>query len=320
MPLEPLGPTVETIPPEVVVDDVTTILDDSAVMHHLRLVVPSGQITVLMGPSGVGKTTLIKHIVGLLEPSGGTVRIGGRDIWDMDKEGLREVRKGIGAMLGGHNLFSTSIFSSYTVLDNLMYTLEASGVAVQERHDRAMARLREMNLVEMFDRKPAELPAHANKRLALARALVLDAPLTVLDEIDVGLDATHSAAMVNGVHKLRERTGCTLLMTTHNLGLARELADNLAIMVNGRIVAFGPPDEVLEGIETTEDFDRKFEFSDFQGPPRLEDAEAAAERLRPKEPKNINFDPQMVIIAVVAIVLITAVFLALKIFAPGTLP
>ena len=90
MPLEPLGPTVETIPPEVVIDDVTTILDDSAVMHHLRLVVPAGQITVLMGPSGVGKTTLIKHFVGLLEPSGGTVRIGGRDIWDMGKEADRK--------------------------------------------------------------------------------------------------------------------------------------------------------------------------------------------------------------------------------------
>jgi phospholipid/cholesterol/gamma-HCH transport system ATP-binding protein len=320
MPLEAIGPTIETIPPEVVVDDVTTILDGTAVMHHLRLVVPPGQITVLMGPSGVGKTTLIKHIVGLLEPSGGTVRIGGRDIWDMEKEQLREVRKGIGAMLGGHNLFSTSIFSSYTVLNNLIYSLEANGVPVQERHDRAMARLRELHLVDMFDLKPAELPAHANKRLALARALVLDAPLTVLDEIDVGLDAQHSTAMLNGVRSLRERTGCTLLLTTHNLSLARELADNLAIMVNGRIVAFGPPEEVLDGIVSTEDFDRKFEFSDFQGPPRLEDAEAAAERLRPEEPKKFTFDPQMMIIAVVAIVLVTAVFLALKIFAPGTLP
>lgn len=320
MPREPIGPTVETIPPEVVVDDVTTILDDSAVMHHLRLVVPPGQVTVLMGPSGVGKTTLIKHIVGLLEPSGGTVRIGGRDIWELDKEELREVRKGIGAMLGGHNLFSTSIFSSYTVLDNLTYTLETSGVGTQERHERAMARLREMHLVEMFDRKPSELPAHANKRLALARALVLDAPLTVLDEIDVGLDAQHSAAMLNGVRSLRERTSCTLLVTTHNLDLARELADNLAIMVNGRIVAFGPPEEVLEGVESTEDFDRKFEFSDYQGPPRFEDAEAAAERRRPKPAKTFHFDPQMVIIAIVAIVLVTAVFLALKIFAPGTLP
>ncbi len=319
MSLEPAMPAAEAIPPEIDIDDITTLLGDTAVLHQLRLVVPAGEVTVLMGPSGVGKTTLIKHIVGLLEPSEGTVRIGGRDIWGMSPEELREVRRGIGAMLGGHNLYSTSVFSSFTVLENLTYTLKMHDVPLTQRHDRAMARLREVHLVEEFDRQPAELPAHASKRLALARALVTDAPLVVLDEIDVGLDAQHSSAMITGIRSLRERTGCTLLMTTHNLNLARTVADNLAVLVNGRIVAFGPPEEVLEGIESTDDFDRKFEFSDYIGPERLSAAEAAAERKRP-EPKSFTIDPQMVIITVVAIVMITAVFLALKIFAPGTLP
>src|SRR5262245_9778618 len=122
------GTALEVLPPEVHLDNLTTILGDSAVLHQLRLIIPAGKITVLMGPSVDGQTPLIKHIVGLLVPSGGTVRIDGRDIWELHKEQLREVRKGIGAMLGGHNLFSTSIFSSYTVLDNLIYTLEAHGV------------------------------------------------------------------------------------------------------------------------------------------------------------------------------------------------
>ncbi len=320
--MEPAPPSIEMIPPAVLLDSITTMFDDSVVMHQLRLLVPAGKVTVLMGPSGVGKTTLIKHIVGLLEPDGGNVRIGDREVWGTSPDELRELRKGIGAMLGGHNLFSTSVFSSMTVLENLTYTLEALGVPLDQRHDRAMARLRELHLVEEFDRKPEELPAHATKRLALARALVVDGPLTVLDEIDVGLDAQHSSAMVAGIRNLRQRTGCTLLLTTHNLDLARALADNLAIMVNGRIVAFGPPDEVLEGIKSTEDFDRRFEFSDYIGPPRLEDAEAAADRKRPKPRKVFQFsvDPQMVVIAVVALILLTAVFLALKLFAPGGVP
>lgn len=323
MPLEPIAPALDVVPPEVVLDDITTILAESAVLHRLRLVIPAGQLTVLMGPSGAGKTTLIKHIVGLLEPSGGTVLIDGVDIWDLKKEGMRDVRKGIGAMLGGHNLYDTSIFSSHSALDNLIVSLAGQGVPEGQRRDRAEARLRELKLDDVADRKPDALPAHARKRLALARALVTDSPLTVLDEIDVGLDHAHSEAMIEGLRRLRERTACTLLVTTHNLDLAREIADNLAILVNGRIVAFGPPEEVLEGVETTDDFDRKFEFSDYQGPPKLVDAEADAER-RPRKPAakehKVSFDPQLVIIAVVAIVLVTAVILGLQMFGPGSLP
>src|ERR1700754_2955540 len=102
-------------PPEVEFEDITTIIDDSAVLHRLRLYVPAGKVTVLMGPSGVGKTTLIKHVVGLREPNAGTVRIDGRDIWDASPEQWRDIRKGMGAMLGGHTLYSTSVFSSMTV-------------------------------------------------------------------------------------------------------------------------------------------------------------------------------------------------------------
>jgi phospholipid/cholesterol/gamma-HCH transport system ATP-binding protein len=320
MPLEPIRPRPGLLAPEVELDNITTILDDSAVLHRLRLLVPAGKVTVLMGPSGVGKTTLIKHVVGLLEPDGGTVWIGGRDYWDSSKEERQEIRRGLGAMLGGHNLFSTSVFSSLTVLENLTYSLEALGVPEDERHDRAMARLRELRLVEESDRLPDTLPAHASKRLALARALVADAPLTVLDEIDVGLDREHSTAMLDAVRSLRARTGCTLLVTTHNLELARSIADNLAIMVNGRIVASGPPEEVLDGVETTEDFDRRFEFSDFVGPPRLEAAEAAAERRRPTPKRAYQFavEPQMVWIAVAAVVLLAALFIAVKLFSGGS--
>jgi phospholipid/cholesterol/gamma-HCH transport system ATP-binding protein len=319
MPLEPIRPRPDLFAPEVELDNITTIIDDSAVLHRLQLRVPAGKVTVLMGPSGVGKTTLIKHVVGLLEPDGGTVRIGGRDIWESSREEWQEIRRGLGAMLGGHNLYSTSVFSSLSVLENLTYSLEVLGVPADERHDRAMARLRELNLLEVADQLPEKLPAHASKRLALARALVADAPLTVLDEIDVGLDRIHTGAMLDAVRDLRARTGCTLLLTTHNLDLARSLADNLAIMVNGRIVAAGPPDEVLYGVESTDDFDRRFEFSDFVGPPRLEDAEADSERRRPKPTGRYQFlvEPQMVWIAVAALVLIAALFIAVRLFSGG---
>jgi len=320
MPREPTRSRSGLFAPEVALEDITTILDDTAVLHRLTLFVPAGKVTVLMGPSGVGKTTLIKHVVGLLEPDGGTVRIGGRDIWGSSPEEWQEIRKGLGAMLGGHSLYNTSVFGSMTVLRNLTYSLEALGVPADERHERAMARLRELKLEDEFDQLPEKLPAHAIKRLALARALVADAPLTVLDEIDVGLDRDHAAAMLDAVHDLRDRTGCTLLITTHNLELARSIADNLAILVNGRIVASGPPRVVLDGVQSTEDFDRRFEFSDCTGPPRLEDAEAAADRrpsTRPRVGSRSGADMQMAWIAIAAVALIAALFIAVKLLSGG---
>jgi phospholipid/cholesterol/gamma-HCH transport system ATP-binding protein len=316
MPFEPAGAQHHLLAPDLELVDITTIIDDAAVLHRLRLSVPAGKVTVLMGPSGAGKTTLIKHVLGLLEPDGGTVRIAGRDVWDSTPEQWTAIRKGMGAMLGGHNLYSTSLFSSYTVLENLTYTLKSLGVPEDEQLDRSRAMLRELMLDDMADSLPEKLPAHASKRLALARALVIDAPLTVLDEIDVGLDREHGAAMLEAVHRMRARTGCTLLITTHNLELARNLADNLAVLVNGRIVASGPPTEVLDGIESTDDFDRRFEFSDFVGPPRIDAAEIdALQRHRSPEarrPGQFSGDPRLIWAAAAAVVLIIVLFVVVK--------
>ncbi|WP_028925986.1 ATP-binding cassette domain-containing protein [Pseudonocardia acaciae] len=319
-------------PPEVELDDITTILGGSAVLHRLRLHVPAGKVTVLMGPSGVGKTTMIKHVLGLLEPDAGTVRIDGRDVWDASPEEWQRIHRRQGAMLGGHTLYTTSVFASMTALENLTYTLHALGVPESQRRERAMARLREVHLADQADRLPEQLPSHAAKRLALARALVADAPLTILDEIDIGLDSEHQPAMLAAVRSLRERTGCTLLITTHTLELARTLADHLAILVNGRIVAAGPPEEILAGVETTEDFDRRFEFSEFVGPPRLEDAEAAALQRRhrppgagpeslqhpPARPADRPMNLRQVWVAVLVVLLVIAAVLALKVYTSGS--
>lgn len=307
-------------PPEVELDGITTILGGSAVLHGLRLRVPAGKVTVLMGPSGVGKTTMIKHVLGLLEPDAGTVRIAGRNVWDASPEQWQRIHRRQGAMLGGHTLYGTSVFASMTALENLTYTLNALGVPERQRHQRAMARLREVHLDDHADRLPEQLPSHASKRLALARALVADAPLTILDEIDVGLDSEHEAAMLAAVRNLRERTGCTLLITTHTLDLARTMADHLAILVNGRIVAAGPPGQVLAGVHSTEDFDRRFQFSDSAGPPRLADAEAAV-RGRPGPPTHRPdrpMDLRQVWIAVLAVLLVVAAVLAVKVYTSGS--
>lgn len=271
-------------------------------LHRLRLAVPAGQTTVLMGPSGAGKSTLVDHLAGLLRPSRGRVVIGDEDVWELDRAALTEMRRGMSVMLGGSSLYEASTFASLSVLDNVCYSLRVHGVPERERRERAMEELRGLNLAGAAQALPGELPAHARKRVALARALATDSPLTVLDEIDAGVDADHLPLILSAVRELRARTCCTLLVTTHSITLAHELADRLAILCNARIVAEGDPADLLDGVRTAEEFDERFRISDFVGPPRLEDIENSGEDKTRRF--SVTIDPQVVIPLVVGMVLV----------------
>jgi phospholipid/cholesterol/gamma-HCH transport system ATP-binding protein len=293
-------------PPGVRFDGITTVFDDQPVLHRLALDVPAGQITVLMGPSGAGKTTLVRHLCGLLEPDRGTVEIGGRNVWDASPQQLQEIRRGMSVLLGGSSLFDSSLFGSLSAYENLEYGLKHRDVSQAERERRVMARLREVALDHVAEQTPDMLAAHARRRLALARALVTDSPLLVLDDVDVCLDAAHSQRILEAIANWRHRTNGTLLLTTHKIGLARELGDNLAILTNGRIVSTGNARELLSGVETNEQFDHRFQISDFMGPPRLEDVRAGEDEERGLK-IHFTVDPQMVRAAMVAAVAVAII-------------
>ena len=291
---------------------ITTVFDDSPVLHRLGLDIPAGEITVIMGPSGAGKTTVVRHLTGLLEPDRGTVEIGGRNVWQANPAGLREIRNGMGVLLGGSSLFDSSIFASMSAFENLEYSLRHHGVGEAERDRRAMARLAELALDDVAAQRPEALPAHARRRLGLARALVTDSPALILDDIDVCLDAAHSHRILSALANWRERTHGTLLLTTHNIGLARELGDHLAILANGRIITTGSAAELLNGIETNEQFDHRFQLSDFLGPPRMADIEADDDRGSRRGLKlQLTIDPAMVRAAIIGIVVVTLVVMTL---------
>lgn len=290
---------------------ITTVIDDSPVLHRLGLDIPAGEITVLMGPSGAGKTTVVRHLVGLLEPDRGTVEIGGRNVWEAGPAGLREIRNGMGVLLGGSSLFDSSLFASLTAFENLAYSLEHHGVGEAERGRRAMARLEELALADVATARPEAMPAHARRRLGLARALVTDCPALILDDIDVCLDAAHSHRILAALAAWRERTHGTLLLTTHDIGLARELGHHLAILANGRIITTGSAAELLNGIETNEQFDHRFQLSDFLGPPRMSDIEADDEESGRRAGVRLTIDPAMIRTAIIGIVVVTLVIMTL---------
>lgn len=311
-------PTRQASPPGMRLDGVTTVLEDTPVLHRLTLDIPPGAITVVMGPSGSGKTTLIRHLTGMLEPDRGTVEVGGRNVWEADHAGLTRIRKDLSVMLGGSSVFDTSLFASLSAFENLDYSLEAHDVPEKERERRSMQRLQELGLADVAASRPETLPAHARKRLALARALVTDTPILILDDIEAGLDAAHSASMIGAVERWRERTHGTVLITTHDIKLARELGEHLAILCQGRIVAAGDAAELLDGVEGSDEFDRKFSVSELWGPLDLDavqrdiNSDSDDEENGRRKGFTVTFDPQLMWAVAIAIVVVLIVFATAK--------
>ncbi|OLM09257.1 Molybdenum transport ATP-binding protein ModC [Pseudonocardia sp. Ae707_Ps1] len=294
-----------TTGPAVSFSDLTTVVDDIPVLFRFGLELRPGSITVLMGQAGAGKTTLVRHLAGLHSPDSGVVAIGGVDLHAADAETLRELRRGMSLMFGGSMTYDTTVFGSMTVLENVTCALEGRGLSLSQVDRVALRRLREMGLHDRAGSLPGDLSAHARKRLALARALAVEAPVLVLDEIETGIDAVHAGAVVAAVQDYHTRTRATVLVTTHDLALARELADVVVIVHHGRIVASGPPSELLKGIPDNETFRLRFLTADLGGPPDLVTVRAEVDRRRQRQ-RTIELDLRLVVPTLLVIGIVTS--------------
>lgn len=291
--------------PDIRFEDVSTSLGGQIVHQRLRADLPAGEITVLMGPSGGGKTTLVRHLVGLLPPDSGRVVVGGRSVWDLDPKQLTALRAGMGVLLGGSTLYETSVFGSLTVYDNIAVPLRLRGAGEESVDATVSWWLRTLGLDAVADWLPEQLPARMRRRVALGAAMAGEKPLVILDDVDLGLDSTTRARAVEAILGSQRRSGATMVVTTHDIELARALDGRLAVLANGRIVANGPARELLAGVDDAEEFDRRFHVLDWLGPPLPETGRAERRR-------ELTFDPQLVVAAVILLAVVLAVVLALR--------
>jgi phospholipid/cholesterol/gamma-HCH transport system ATP-binding protein len=239
------------------------------VLDGVDLVVPAGAITVLLGPSGAGKTVTIKHILGLLDPSAGVVKVRGRDLAGISEAELYEVRRGMSVVLQGALPFTCGLFYSLSVYENVAYGLRERTRWSEERIDRATRdALRMVGLHDHAERMPNELSGGMAKRTALARALALESGIVIIDDLDAGLDSVRLALLCRVIKDAQEDTDATVLVTTHDMTVARDLADHVALLHEGRIVASGDADSVLG---SDEPFVRQFVSGASAGPLGLRD-------------------------------------------------
>ncbi|MBA3908891.1 MAG: ABC transporter ATP-binding protein [Rhodobacter sp.] len=209
-------------------------------VRGLSLSVESGSLTALLGPSGSGKTTVLKLIAGLLTPDTGDIRLGGRSIRDLPPEGRRVV------MVFQNPL----LFPHMTVAENVGFGLRMRDVAPNEVAARSAAMLEKVRLVGLGNRRPVELSGGQQQRAALARALVLEPEVLLLDEPLSSLDASLRDEMRALILDLQRETRVTTLVVTHDQTEAVILADRIALMLDGRLVQHATP-EVIYGRPVT---------------------------------------------------------------------
>jgi phospholipid/cholesterol/gamma-HCH transport system ATP-binding protein len=220
------------------------------VLEEVSLQVPRGQTTVLLGPSGAGKTVTMNHIVGLIHPDRGTVTVEGRDLARIDDAELNKVRQGMAVVLQGTLPFTCGLFFSLSVFENVAFPLRQRHRWSEELvHERTLEHLGMVGLRDRAESMPDELSAGMCKRVAIARALALEPRLLIIDDFDSGIDGVRLKLLCRMLTDFAEDTGATLLVSTHNMSAARMIADNIAVIHEGCVVSSGPAAEQLESTE-----------------------------------------------------------------------
>lgn len=217
----------------VIVDAVTKKFGDMTAVENVTLTVPTGTILGVIGPSGAGKTTVVRMLTGALEPSEGTVRVLGEN----PRRFHRRTRERIGYM---PQLFT--LYPDLTARENADFVASLFGMIFFRRHRRVREVLELVELWQARGRRAGDLSGGMQRRLELACALVHDPALLFLDEPTTGIDPILRARIWEELQRLRD-AGRTMLVTTQYLGEA-EMCDHVALIANGRLVAHAPPDDL----------------------------------------------------------------------------
>jgi phospholipid/cholesterol/gamma-HCH transport system ATP-binding protein len=213
------------------------------VLSGVNFQVQEGETVALLGPSGTGKSVLLKHIIGLIKPDQGTVIVDDRDVGRLKRRELAELRSGIGYVFQ-----NGALFDSMNVFENvrLGITDEDKYLDLEYSRKRVTECLRLVNLApEVMEKFPAELSGGMRKRVGIARAIAGSPKYLLYDEPTSGLDPVNADVIDSLVKRLSEELGVTSVMVTHDVRGAFRTADRLALLTGGRIVQQGTPQEFL---------------------------------------------------------------------------
>ena len=230
---------------EVRVEALTKSFGQATVWSDVSLTLPAGEISVLLGPSGTGKSVFLKTLVGLLRPDRGAIWIEGSDLTKLKERELYEVRKLFGVLFQ-----DGALFGSMNIYDNVAFPLREH-TRKSETQIKAIVteKLDMVGLIGAEAKLPGEISGGMRKRAGLARALVLAPQIVLFDEPDSGLDPVRTAYLNQLIVDLNQQLDATFLIVTHDINTARTVPDNIGLIYHGHLAMFGPREMLLSSTE-----------------------------------------------------------------------
>ncbi|MDZ7363658.1 MAG: ABC transporter ATP-binding protein [candidate division KSB1 bacterium] len=220
--------------------DVHKSFDDNYVLRGINLTVNDGELISILGPSGCGKSVTLKHIIGILQPDRGEVWVDGQFVPKLSRRELQELRKNIGVLFQ-----SAALFDSMSVKENVAFMLRMHTKMTEAELDARVAEcLEQVELRGVEDLNPDELSGGMRKRVGLARAIAMKPSYILYDEPTTGLDPKTAIIIGDLVARLQRQLRITSIVVTHDVKLATDISDRIALFHEGKVAAVGAPQEI----------------------------------------------------------------------------
>ncbi|MDE1892885.1 MAG: ATP-binding cassette domain-containing protein [Pseudomonadota bacterium] len=215
----------------------TTVLNGKTLFDRMDVDIPRGKVTAIMGPSGTGKTTLLKHITGQMRADAGTIVVNGQNVPELPREQLYKLREGIGYLFQ-----NSALLTDFDVFENVAFPLrQHTRLPEVLIRNLVLLKLQAVGLRGAARLLPSELSGGMARRVALARAIVFDPMLILYDEPFVGLDPVALNQVLKLIRTLNHTLGITSVLVAHELEAVKQVADHVLLIANGKVVAQGDP-------------------------------------------------------------------------------
>jgi phospholipid/cholesterol/gamma-HCH transport system ATP-binding protein len=215
----------------------TTVLNGKTIFDALDLDIPRGKVTAIMGPSGTGKTTLLKHITGQMHADAGEILVNGQNVAGLSRKQLYKMREGIGYLFQ-----NSALLTDFDVFENVAFPLrQHTQLPAVLIRNLVLLKLQAVGLRGAARLMPNELSGGMARRVALARAIVFDPMLILYDEPFVGLDPVALNQVLKLIRTLNQTLGITSVLVAHELEAIKQVADHVFLIANGKVVAQGDP-------------------------------------------------------------------------------